>query len=87
MKTYISITGQINSVTKLKNTIKQGKMQKLGNNYYIQYQTKKEAVKELKTAFKKLMQEDFEGIGINYLTNTLEYDAGVAKLHIGKINT
>lgn len=88
MKTYISITGQTNGNSKLKSVINGGDLKKLGNNYYIQYQTKKEAVKELKQAFKQLKENEqdyFKEGGINYSQLFLEYDASTAKIWIGSI--
>ena len=89
MKTYISITGQINSVTTLKNNIKGGEVKKIGNNYYIQYQTKKEAKQSLQEAFNYLIDAEpsyEEGISIYNKKECLIYDAGFAKLHEGKIS-
>lgn len=88
MKTYISITGQVNGNSKLKIAISGGIFKKLGNNFYIQFETKKEAEASLKEAFKSLKSEemDFYNEGGIYLYNdALNYDASCARLHKGNI--
>ena len=88
MKSYISINGQVNGNSKLKTAISGGIFKKLGNNFYIQFETKKEAKVSLKQAFKSLKSEEldfFNEGGIYLFKEALNYDASCARIHKGFI--
>jgi len=88
MKTYIFINGQTNGNFKLKTAINGGILKKLGNNFYIQFKTKKEAKKALKEAFKTLKNDEIDFYndgGIYTYNDALCYDASTAKINKGYI--
>lgn len=84
--TSITISGQINSVGTLRNSINGGELKKLQfNNVSIIYKTKKEAVKMLSDAFQSLKFDEpeyYKDGGISYCrASSLSYDAATATIN------
>ena len=81
MKTSIIITGQIMSVSTLRNAItgKELKINKLqGNSIELIFKTKKEAVKALSNAYQYLKEDET----VSYSrASSLSYDAGNAYIN------
>jgi len=87
MKTSIIITGQIQSLSALKGAISTNKTIEIKNLPYhgviYTFKTKKEAVKELSSAYQYLRsdKEDWEASNGSYLySSSLSYDAGNARI-------
>jgi len=79
MKTDILIKGQLNGNFKLRNAIKCNDVAGLPfNNYLLHYQSKKEAVKALREAYKYMKSNDYDVELIH--GDTLHYDASYASI-------
>ena len=82
MKTIISITGGLGSVSVLQGAIKGNySIKKLSyNNTELVFNTLKEAKKALYDAYNLLIESDTGCDSINYKFGILYYDSGIAKI-------